>query len=58
MGLCHGLDMEVAEHGIRFPAAKKLNGVFVNLGAQEGSGTTGTEATSADEGRLDAGLRL
>ena len=29
----HGLDAEVAEHGIGFPAAKEHDGVLVNVGA-------------------------
>ena len=58
MGLSHGLDTEASEHGIRFPAAQELNGVFVNLSAQEGGGTTWMEAASADEGRLNACLRF
>ena len=58
MGLCHGLDAEASKHGIRFPVAQELNGIFINLSAQEGGGATQTEAVSADEFRLNAGLRL
>ena len=58
MGLCHGLDAEVVKHGIGFPASQELNGVFVNLGAEEGSGTAWMEAASTEEGWLDASLWL
>ena len=37
------LDAQVAQHGIRLPAAKEADGIGVNGGTQEGSGTTGTE---------------
>ena len=58
MGLCHGLDAKASKHGIGFPAAQELNGIFVNLSTQEGGGTAWTEAASTEKGRLNASLRL
>ena len=38
-----GLNLQVAEHGVGFPAAKELDGVFVDPSTEEGGGTTGAE---------------
>jgi len=49
-----GLDAEVAEHGIGFPAAKKLDGVTVDSGTEEGGGTAWSKGASTDEGWFDS----
>ena len=38
-----GLNPQVAEHGVRFPASKELDGVFVDPSTEEGGGTAGAE---------------
>ena len=48
-----GLDAEVAEHGIRFPAAKELDGILVDASAQEGRGSAGAEAAGTQEDWVD-----
>ena len=42
------LDVEVTKHGIRSPAAKQLDFVFVNIGAQKSHGPTSAEAAGFD----------
>ena len=43
-----GLDMEVAEHGIRAPATDEANKIGVNLGAEEGHHPAGAELPGFD----------
>ena len=47
-------DTEVTQHGVRLPAAEELDDVGVNVGAEEGSGSVGAEAASAEELRVDS----
>jgi len=42
------LDVEVTKHGIRAPAAKELDFVFVDIGAQKSHGSTSAEAAGFD----------
>ena len=42
------LDVEVTKHGVRSPAAKQLDFVFVNIGAQKSHGPTSAEAAGFD----------
>ena len=49
MRLGEGLDSKVAEHGVGFPVAHKLDGVFVDTGTEEGGGPTWPEAASAEK---------
>ncbi len=44
-----GLDAEVPEHGVGFPAPHEGDVVRVDVGAHEGGGTAGAERASADE---------
>ena len=37
------LDLQVAEHGVREPTAKELDGVAVDASAEESSGTARTQ---------------
>ena len=53
MGLSEGLDPKVAEHGVGFPAAHKLDSVFVNTCTEKGGGTARAKAASAEKGRVD-----
>lgn len=48
------LDAQVAEHGVGFPASKELDGVLVNPGAEEGSGSAGAEAAGRQKGGVNA----
>ena len=48
-----GLDMQIAEHFVGFPAAHQANDIGVNARAQEGHGTAGTEAASGNAVRVD-----
>ena len=50
------MDSEVAEHGVRFPAAQEFDGVGVDAGTEQGSGATGVEATATEQSEVDAGL--
>ena len=50
-----GLNAEVAEHGVRFPAAEELDGVRIDAGAEEGGGPTWSERAGADQLGVDAG---
>ena len=50
MRMDRGLDAEVAEHGVRFPATEELDGVGVNAGAEECGGAAGAERAGANEG--------
>ena len=45
------LGVQVAKHGIRFPAADQANCVAVDAAAEEGHCTTGTQTASIDIGR-------
>ena len=37
------LDAQVAEHGIRLPAAKELDGILGDVGTEQGSGAARSE---------------
>jgi len=43
-----GLDKEVAEHSVRFPAAKEANDVGVYVSTEQGHGTTRSEGSGRD----------
>ena len=43
-----GLDAQIAEHGIRFPSAKELDDILVNVRTEERCGPSGTEATGGE----------
>ena len=51
---CGHLDAKVAKHCIGLPATEELDRVLVDTGIEEGSGATGAEIPSRDEGRVDA----
>ena len=53
-----GLNTEVAEHGVRAPSPKELDGVGVDTGTEQGGGPTWSERPGRDQGRVDAGLVL
>ena len=53
MGCC--LDAKVAEHGVRHPAAKELDVVAVDSGAQKGGGASRAQRFGGEQGRVDAG---
>lgn len=48
-----GLDMEVAKHGVAFPATNELDGVPIDVGTEKGHGTARTEGAGADVGRKE-----
>jgi hypothetical protein len=54
----HGLDAEIAQHGIRFPAAKEHDGVLVDIGTEQGCSSARAERTGADELGIDAGAAV
>jgi hypothetical protein len=62
--LCHVVvvgvsgDSQVLQHGVRFPAPEQLDGVGIDACAQEGCGSTWTEAAGTDEGWVDASAKL
>lgn len=39
------LDAQVAEHGVRFPAAEEFDDIGVDASTQEGRGATGAKAS-------------
>ena len=41
--------MEIAEHCVGFPTAEELDGVLVDVGAEESCGATRSKAACADE---------
>jgi len=43
-----GLDEEVTEHGVRFPAAQEVDHVWVNVSAEEGHGPTSSKGAGRD----------
>ena len=49
-----GLNVEVAEHGIRAPATDEANQIGVDLGAEEGHRPAGAEGPSFDVGGVKA----
>jgi len=49
-----GLDAEVDEHGIGFPAAEQFDGVLVDVGAEQRGGAARAEAAGAEQGRINA----
>ena len=57
-GVDMGLDAEVAEHRIGFPAAEELDPGRVNVGAHEGGSAAGTERAGAEQFPVDAGSPL
>lgn len=54
VGVDVGLDAQVAEHGVGFPAAQQLDGVLVDVGAEESGGSAGAEAAGGQECWVDA----
>ena len=48
MGVDGGLDPEVPEHSVRFPAAEEHDGVTINVGAEEGGGTAWSEGPGGE----------
>ncbi|CAJ1953577.1 unnamed protein product [Cylindrotheca closterium] len=48
-----GLDMEVAKHGVTFPASNELDGVAIDVGAEKGHGTARTKGAGANVGRKE-----
>ena len=50
-----GLDAEVDEHGIGFPAAEQFDGVLVDVGAEQRGGAARAEAAGAEQGGINAG---
>ena len=58
VGVSGGLDSEVAEHGVGLPSAEELDGVGVDIGAEQGSGPAGSERARANEMRGDTSLFL
>ena len=55
-GVGVGLNAQVAEHGVRFPAADEFDDVGFDPGAEEGRGAAGPEAACAEESGVDACL--
>ena len=53
-GVDMGLDAEVAEHRIRFPASEELDPGGVNVGAHECCGAARTEGAGAKQCPVDA----
>ena len=53
-GLSVSLDAEVAEHGVTFPAAQETDGVRVNLGTEEGGGSTRAQGAGREEEGINA----
>ena len=43
-----GLDAQITEHGIRFPSAKELDDILVDVRTEERCGSSGTEATGGE----------
>ena len=54
-GLGVGLDAEVAEHCITFPAAEETDGIGVDVGTEKGGGSTRTQGAGREEEGIDAG---
>ena len=50
---CHGA--EVAEHGVRVPAAEESDNCLVDAGTEQGSGPAGAKGVGLDFVRRDAG---
>ena len=48
------LDAQVANHGIRLPTAKELDGVRVDSGTEEGSGATRAKGAGRQERGVNA----
>ena len=55
LGVDGGLDLEVPEHGVRFPAAEEHDGIAVDVGTEEGRGPAGAEGAGRHLGMVDAG---
>lgn len=53
-----GLNSEVAEHGVRAPSPKELDGVGVDPSTEQCRGPTWSERPGRDQGRVDAGVVL
>jgi hypothetical protein len=54
----HGLDADVAQHGIGFPATKEHDGVLVDIGAEQSGDSTWAERAGTDELGVDAGASV
>ena len=50
------MDSEVAEHGVRFPAAQEFDGVGVHAGTEQSGGAAGAEAAGTEQSGVNAGL--
>ena len=50
-----GLDAEVDEHCVGFPAAEQFDGVLVDVGAEQRRGAARAEAAGAEQGGINAG---
>jgi len=49
------LDAKIAEHGVRFPPTEELDDIRVDVGAEEGGGTTRAETAGRHESVVNAG---
>ena len=49
VGYRGGLDAEIAEHGVGFPATEELDGVLVNASAKEGGRSPWAKGAGRDE---------
>ena len=49
VGMRGSLDAQVAQHGVRLPAAKELDSVFVDASTEESSGPTRPQGTGGEE---------
>ena len=50
-----GLDAEVDEHCVGFPAAEQFDGVLVDVGAEQRRGAARAKAAGAEQGGINAG---
>ena len=48
VGVDGGLDPEVPEHSVRFPAAEEHDGVTIDVGTEEGGGTAWSEGPGGE----------
>ena len=51
----HSMHVEVLKHGVGFPSAEELDGMLVDVCAEESGGASRSETARADEFRRDAG---
>ena len=54
LGRGGGLDAQVAEHGVRFPASKQHDGLCANVGTEQGGCPARTQRAGGDFGGEDA----